>query len=424
MTTFISYSRDNSAFVVRLAKDLKTAGFDVWLDQLDIPKGARWDDEIEAAVEKSSTFMIVLAPQSIESQNVKDELSYAIDSGKHILPVIIQPCKLPLRIRRFQHVDFTDQPYKESLAEIKRLLSDTQRIPRGTGEPGDPKAIPAAFKTAAGLKVPPMEKPKPAGKIRAGKVAMPAAILVVLGIAVTAVIMSIRGAKTPSAPQATDIPTVTVAAPTPTQPAPATLPATAAQSGEFYTEEFDRGVFDWSQKMIKGIDKQVNSFPSNGSLVIQLASYQKEEPYILFVNKDFTYKSVQVEAKVTNNGINDNGAVLACQIGENGWYAFEISNGGTYSIKAFDTTGRFKDGYKQIKNGGSLAIHNGKVTNTYRAVCDGNDLTLIVNGESVASVDATKFNISLPEGYIGIGADSPSKAAVEIQFDSVKVSEP
>ena len=128
MTTFISYSRVNSEFVVRLAKDLKAAGYDVWLDQLDIPKGARWDDAIEAAVERSSTFMIVLAPESIESQNVKDELSYAIDSGKHILPVVIRPCKIPLRLRRFQYVDFTDKPYKESLSDIKRLLSNTQRI--------------------------------------------------------------------------------------------------------------------------------------------------------------------------------------------------------------------------------------------------------------------------------------------------------
>ncbi|HLF75550.1 MAG TPA: SUMF1/EgtB/PvdO family nonheme iron enzyme [Anaerolineales bacterium] len=128
MTTFISYSRVNSEFVVRLARDLKTAGFDVWLDQLDIPKGARWDDAIEAAVERSSTFMIVLAPESMESQNVKDELSYAIDSGKHILPVVIRPCKIPLRLRRFQYVDFTDKPYKDSLADIKHLLSITRQL--------------------------------------------------------------------------------------------------------------------------------------------------------------------------------------------------------------------------------------------------------------------------------------------------------
>src|SRR5688572_6184290 len=127
MSTFISYSRAHSAFVVRLARDLKSAGFDVWLDQLDIPKGARWDDAIEAAVEKSSTFMIVLSPESIESQNVKDELSYAIDAGKHILPVVIQPCNIPLRLRRFQYVDFTDKPYTDSFADIERSLSNTQR---------------------------------------------------------------------------------------------------------------------------------------------------------------------------------------------------------------------------------------------------------------------------------------------------------
>lgn len=134
MTTFISYSRVNSEFVVRLAKDLKAAGYDVWLDQLDIQKGARWDDAIEAAVERSTTFMIVLAPESIESQNVKDELSYAIDSGKHILPVVIRPCKIPLRLRRFQYVDFTDKPYRESLIDIKRLLSNTQRITKAAPE--------------------------------------------------------------------------------------------------------------------------------------------------------------------------------------------------------------------------------------------------------------------------------------------------
>jgi formylglycine-generating enzyme required for sulfatase activity len=134
MSTFISYSRVNSEFVVRLAKDLKAAGYDVWLDQLDIPKGARWDDAIEAAVETSSTFMIVLAPESIESQNVKDELSYAIDSGKQILPVVIKSCKIPLRLRRFQYVDFTDKPYKDSLADIKRLLSNTARLNKGPEE--------------------------------------------------------------------------------------------------------------------------------------------------------------------------------------------------------------------------------------------------------------------------------------------------
>ncbi len=131
MTTFISYSRVNSDFAVRLANDLRSDGFDIWLDQLDIPTGSRWDDELEKALDRCSTFLIVLSPESIKSQNVKDEIGYAIDAGKHILPVLIENCKIPLRLRRFQFVDFTDDSYRESLSQIKQLLENTSELQKG-----------------------------------------------------------------------------------------------------------------------------------------------------------------------------------------------------------------------------------------------------------------------------------------------------
>lgn len=45
--TFISYSRVNTDFALRLTKELKSDGYPVWLDQLDIPTGSRWDNELE-----------------------------------------------------------------------------------------------------------------------------------------------------------------------------------------------------------------------------------------------------------------------------------------------------------------------------------------------------------------------------------------
>ena len=119
MATFISYSRANSDFAVRLAKDLKEAGHDIWLDQLDIPTGARWDDELEKALNNCTTFLIILSPESIESQNVKDEIGFAIDEGKHILPVMIKECEVPFRLRRFQYVDFTKDDYDERIQRIR-----------------------------------------------------------------------------------------------------------------------------------------------------------------------------------------------------------------------------------------------------------------------------------------------------------------
>jgi len=127
MVAFISYSRANSDFTTHLAEDLKAAGHDIWFDQFSIPTGSRWDDEIEKALRSCPVFLLILSPESMQSQNVKDEVGYAIDAGKHILPVMIEPCDIPFRLRRFQFVNFADKSYEESLAEIGELLSQAEK---------------------------------------------------------------------------------------------------------------------------------------------------------------------------------------------------------------------------------------------------------------------------------------------------------
>jgi hypothetical protein len=120
--TFISYSRRDKEFALELATELKSSGFFVWLDQLDIPTGARWDDEVERGLRESEIFLIILTSASISSENVKDEIGYAIDHGKRILPVLLEACEVPLRLRRFQYVDFTKLEFKEGVKRAQQLL--------------------------------------------------------------------------------------------------------------------------------------------------------------------------------------------------------------------------------------------------------------------------------------------------------------
>ena len=120
--TFISYSRINKDFALELAKELKLEGFDVWLDQLDIPLGARWDREVEKALKESEIFLIILTSASVASENVLDEIGYAIDSGKRILPILLEECEIPLRLRRFQYVDFTNKSFSDGVESAKGLL--------------------------------------------------------------------------------------------------------------------------------------------------------------------------------------------------------------------------------------------------------------------------------------------------------------
>jgi len=145
--TFLSYSRANKDFAVKLAKELKAEGFPVWLDQLDIPLGSRWDVEVEKALTESEIFMVIMTQASIQSDNVLDEIGYAIDNGKRFLPVLLEKCNVPLRLRRFQYVDFTDKSFDEgveSAKEVLRTLIAQPTIPRDAAAEASQAASPHA----------------------------------------------------------------------------------------------------------------------------------------------------------------------------------------------------------------------------------------------------------------------------------------
>lgn len=104
---FFSYSRFDSAFTLRLASDLRNAGAIVWLDQLDIAPGNRWDSEIEKALTESDCVLAVISPKSLASDNAMDEISYALEEKKKVIPILLTNTETPFRLRRLQRVDFT-----------------------------------------------------------------------------------------------------------------------------------------------------------------------------------------------------------------------------------------------------------------------------------------------------------------------------
>lgn len=104
---FLSYSRSNSAFALKLASDLKANGVNLWIDQLDIPAGSRWDRSVESALKKSTALLTVLSPAAVSSFNVMDEIAYALDENKKIIPILHEDCDIPFRLRRLQYINFT-----------------------------------------------------------------------------------------------------------------------------------------------------------------------------------------------------------------------------------------------------------------------------------------------------------------------------
>src|SRR5215472_16760734 len=120
---FFSYSRDDSEFVLRVAGDLKAAGANVWLDQMDIVPGQRWDDAVERALADCPRMLVVLSPAAVHSTNVMDEVSFALEEGKTVIPILYRDCAIPFRLRRVQYIDLRHD-YDHGLAELLRLLAE------------------------------------------------------------------------------------------------------------------------------------------------------------------------------------------------------------------------------------------------------------------------------------------------------------
>jgi hypothetical protein len=127
---FFSYSREDSEFVLRLAGDLKAAGANVWLDQMDIVAGQRWDDAVERALADCPRMLVVLSPAAVHSTNVMDEVSFALQEGKIVIPILYRDCGIPFRLRRVQYIDLRFD-YSHGLAELLKILAAQHHDPAG-----------------------------------------------------------------------------------------------------------------------------------------------------------------------------------------------------------------------------------------------------------------------------------------------------
>jgi hypothetical protein len=103
---FVSYKREDYGFVHRLVEDLIARGVNIWLDQRQIQAGEHWDTEIQNALHDSQFFLVVLSASSVKSDNVLDELSFALSKKRQIFPVLHTDCEVPFRLARIQRVDF------------------------------------------------------------------------------------------------------------------------------------------------------------------------------------------------------------------------------------------------------------------------------------------------------------------------------
>ncbi len=119
---FISYSRKDLVFVERLAKDVRAAGLEVWYDLSGLEVGTRWGKEIQNALQQSQYILVVLSPNSVESEWVEKEFLYANNLKRKIIPLLYSPCNLPMWFINLHFIDVQGKNYELHFVELLKAL--------------------------------------------------------------------------------------------------------------------------------------------------------------------------------------------------------------------------------------------------------------------------------------------------------------
>ncbi len=106
---FMSYSRKDEEIMREIAKFLRAQGLKVWVDNEKlIPGTPIWEEAIEKGIKNASAVIVVLSPDSKNSEWVRREISMADQNQKRVFPVLVrgdENSSITLRLINRQFVD-------------------------------------------------------------------------------------------------------------------------------------------------------------------------------------------------------------------------------------------------------------------------------------------------------------------------------
>jgi hypothetical protein len=132
LRVFLCYAHNDKADVYKLYNRIaKEVGIDTWFDAENILPGQDWEQEIRKAILGSDVIVICLSRQfnrlgGYRQKELKIALEKAgllLDSEIFIIPLRLEKCALPKRLRRWQCVDlFEVDGYRKLLQALREYL--------------------------------------------------------------------------------------------------------------------------------------------------------------------------------------------------------------------------------------------------------------------------------------------------------------
>lgn len=161
LRVFLCHASQDKPTVRKLHRYLKQRGVQPWLDELDLLPGENWEVEIPKEIFSSDVILVCLSKNSVDKEGyIQKEITFALDKAQEkpegtifIVPVKLEDCDVPRRLKQYQWVDLFRQD------GYKRLMLGLQKRASGLGADVSPVILDETRRT------PKPEKKKPEGPI-------------------------------------------------------------------------------------------------------------------------------------------------------------------------------------------------------------------------------------------------------------------
>jgi hypothetical protein len=185
--------------------------------------------------------------------------------------------------------------------------------------------------------------------------------------------------------------------------------------GAAFRDDFEDQRGDWASDQREHFDRGY----AEGEYFIEL----HDPNWFAWSNPGAQFDDVSVEVNAyLSAGSQDGHCGVLCRYADaDSFYYFAISADGYYGI-----FGRKEGGGLDVLSGNgdgmtfSPLIRTGGQTNSIRAICQGNELSLYVNGELLETVEDGTHS----EGDVGLGVGSGPQGDTRVQFDDFAATRP
>lgn len=134
LRVFLSHASEDKPQVREVHRKLMEQGFDAWLDEEKLLPGQDWQLEIRKAVRSADVVIVFLSKRAVTKAGyVQREMRQALDVADEqpegaifLIPVKLEPCDVPDRLRHVQWVDLHEEWGWDRL--LSALKKRAQRI--------------------------------------------------------------------------------------------------------------------------------------------------------------------------------------------------------------------------------------------------------------------------------------------------------